>query len=176
MRQVDAYSPPMPGLGMNPPVYSGLLSGTMSVTKAGASAGFGYLNGSFPFSGGAAGPAPFGYLAQPVPGGGATPLLNAAIPGSSGSATLVWQYDSAGASSSGSASATASFQAQFHYLAHGIVTWVTRGVNLGDWRNYLDIAYDDMFLGDAQWSMVGHCTPGVTTCPQGHADDRRRSG
>ena len=166
VRQVDAYSPPMPGIGMNPPVYSGLLSGTMSVTKAGASAGFGYLNGSFPFSG-EAGPPPFGYLAEPVPGGGATPLLNAAIPGSSGSATLVWQYDSLGREQLGIGFGSASYQAQFHYLAHGIVTWVTRGVNLGNWRNYLDIAYDDMFLGDAQWSLTGHCTPGETTCPPG---------
>ena len=49
------------------------LTGALSVTKAGASAEFGYLNGSFPFSGGPAGPAPFGYLAEHVPGGGATP-------------------------------------------------------------------------------------------------------
>ena len=63
----------MPVIGMNAPVYSGLLTGALSVTKAGASAGFGYLNGSFPFSGGPAGPAPFGYLAEHVPGGGATP-------------------------------------------------------------------------------------------------------
>jgi hypothetical protein len=167
VRQVDAYSPPMPGIGMNPPVYSGPLSGITHVTKAGASAGFGYLNGSFPFSGEAAGPAPFGYLAEPVPGGGATPLLDAAIPGSSGRATLVWQYDSLGREQLGIGFASASYQAQFHYLAHGIVTWVTRGVNLGDWRNYLDIAYDDMFLGDAQWSTAGHCTHGATTCPPG---------
>jgi hypothetical protein len=167
VRQVDAYSPPMPGIGMNPPVYSGLLSGTMSVTRAGASAGFGYLNGSFPFSGGVTGPAPFGYLAEPVPGGGATPLLNGAIPGSSGSATLMWQYDQGGREQLGIGFGYGYYAAQFHYLAHGIVSWVTRGVNLGNWRNYLDIAYDDMFLGDAQWSMTGHCTPGVTTCPPG---------
>lgn len=167
VRQVDAYSPPMPDIGMNPPVYSGLLRGTMRVTKAGASAGFGYLNGSFPFSGGAAGPAPFGYLAQPVAGGGATPLLDAAIPGSSDSATLVWQYYDGGRQQLGIGFGYGSYQVQSHYLAHGIVTWVTRGVNLGSWRNYLDIAYDDMFLGDSQWSMVGHCTPGDTTCPPG---------
>jgi hypothetical protein len=167
VRQVDAYSPPGRGIGMNPPVYSGLLSGAVRVTKAGASAGFGYLNGSFPFSGGPAGPAPFGYLAEPVPGGGAIPLLDEAIPGWSGRAVLVWQYDSLGRQQLGIGFGAASFQEQFGYLAHGIVTWVTRGVNLGNWRNYLDIAYDDMFLGDAQWSMTGHCTPGVTTCPPG---------
>lgn len=167
VRQVDAYSPPMPDTGMNAPVYSGLLTGRMSVTDAGSGAGFGYLNQSFPFSGGAAGPAPFGYLADPVPGGGATPLLDAAIPDSPDRATLVWQYDEGGREQLGIGFGYASFQAQFHYLAHGIVTWVTRGVNLGDWRNYLDIAYDDMFLGDSQWSMTGDCTPGVTTCPKG---------
>ncbi|MGB6576415.1 MAG: hypothetical protein WBF34_00720 [Streptosporangiaceae bacterium] len=167
VRQVDAYSPPMPDIGMNAPVYSGLLSGALSVTKAGASAGFGYLNGSFPFSGGPAGAAPFGYLADPVPGGGATPLLNAAIPGSSGRSTLVWEYDAGDRQQLGIGFGYSFFQAQFHYLAHGIVSWVTRGVNLGNWRNYLDIAYDDMFLGDSQWSIAGKCTPGVTPCPSG---------
>lgn len=167
VRQVDAYSPPVPTIGMNAPVYSGKLSGTMGVTRAGARAGFGYLNRSFPFSGGAAGPAPFGYLAQPVPGSGATPLLTAAIPHSSRSGTLVWQYDHDGRQVLGIGFGYSYFEAQFHYLAHGIVDWVTRGVNLGDWRNYLDIAYDDMFLGDAQWSAIGHCTPGASVCPRG---------
>jgi hypothetical protein len=168
VREVDAYSPPMPDMGMtSPPVYSGLLTGIMGVTPAGASAGFGYLKGSFPFSGGPAGVAPFGYLAQPVPGGGATPLITSAIPRSSGRATLVWQYDQGGRERLGLGFGYGYYQAQFHYLAHGIVTWVTRGVNLGDWRNYLDIAYDDMILGDAQWSTRGHCTPGATTCPKG---------
>ena len=167
VRQVDAYSPPMPDIGMNAPVYSGPLSGTVSLTRAGASAGFGYLNGSFPFSGGPAGPAPFGYLADPIAGGGATPLLNATVPGSSGSATLVWQYDNGGREQLGIGFGYGYFAAQFHYLAHGIVSWVTRGVNLGNWRNYLDIGYDDMFLGDSQWSIAGKCTPGVTPCPKG---------
>ena len=169
VREVDAYSPPMPNLGMNsPPVYSGLLSGTIGVTTAGARAGFGYLNRSFPFSGGPAGGAPFGYLAQPVPGGGATPLLTAAIPHSSGSATLVWQYDQGGRQQLGIGFGYAYYQSQFHYLGHGIVSWVTRGVNLGSWRNYLDIAYDDMFLGNAQWSIKYHCTPSLPgACPKG---------
>ena len=168
VRQVDAYSPPAPDLGMSsPPAYSGPLTADAGVTPAGARAGFGYLNGSFPFSGGPAGLAPFGYLAQPLPGGGATPLVTAAIPHSSGSGTLVWRYDSGGRQQLGIGFGYSYGQAQFHYLAHGIVDWLTRGVNLGDWRNYLDIAYDDMFLGDSQWSTVGHCTPGVTTCPKG---------
>jgi hypothetical protein len=167
VRQVDAYTSPQPNTGMNAPIYSGMLGGTVGVTAAGAGAGFGYLNGSFPFSGGPAGPAPFVYLAQPVPGSGATPLLTAAIPGSSGTGTLVWQYDHGGRQELGIGFGYGYFQAQFHYLAHGIVDWVTRGVHLGDWRNYLDVAYDDMILGDSQWSPVGHCTPGDSVCPRG---------
>ncbi len=166
VRQVDAYAPPMPDIGMKAPGYGGPLSGTVGVTKAGARAGFGYLNGSFPFSGGP-GQAPFGYLAQPVQGGGATPLLTAAIPHRSGRGTLVWQYDSAGRQQLGLGFGYGYDNPQFRYLAHGIVDWLTRGVNLGYWRNYLDIAYDDMFLGDAQWSTVDHCTPGATVCPRG---------
>jgi hypothetical protein len=167
VRQVDAYAPPKPDIGMNAPNYSGTLSGAVSVTAAGARAGFGYLKGSFPFSGGAAGQAPFGYLAQPVAGGGATPLLTAAVPHSSGSGTLVWQYDHDGRQQLGLSFGYGGYNLQFRYLAHGIVGWVTRGVNLGYWRNYLDIAYDDMFLGDAQWSPIGHCTPGAAVCPRG---------
>jgi hypothetical protein len=167
VRQVDAYAPPKPDIGMNAPNYSGTLSGAVSVTAAGARAGFGYLKGSFPFSGGVAGQAPFGYLAQPVAGGGATPLLTAAVPHSSGSGTLVWQYDHGGRQQLGLSFGYGGYNLQFRYLAHGIVDWVTRGVNLGYWRNYLDIAYDDMFLGDAQWSPVGHCTPGASVCPRG---------
>jgi hypothetical protein len=167
VRQVDAYAPPAPDLGMSAPGYSGPLSGTVSVTAAGARAGFGYLKGSFPFSGGVAGQAPFGYLAQPAAGGGATPLLTAADPHSSGSGTLVWQYDHGGRQQLGLSFGYGQYNLQFRYLAHGIVDWVTRGVNLGYWRNYLDIAYDDMFLGDSQWSPVGHCTPGASICPKG---------
>ena len=168
VRQVDAYSPPMANLGMSsPPLYSGPLNGSGAVTGAGVKAGFGYLKQGFPFAGGAAGIAPFGYLADPMPGRGATPLVTMSIPHSSGHGTLVWQYDNGGRQILGVGFGYAYGQAQFHYLAHGIVDWVTNGVNLGNWRNYLDIAYDDMFLGDAQWSPKYHCTPGASICPKG---------
>ena len=168
VRQVDAYSPPMANLGMSsPPVYSGPLSGSGAVTSAGVKAGFGYLKQGFPFAGGAAGIAPFGYLANPMPGSGATPLVTMSIPHSSGHGALVWEYDNGGRQILGVGFGYAYGQPQFHYLAHGIVDWVTNGVNLGNWRNYLDIAYDDMFLGDSQWSSKGHCTPGDSVCPKG---------
>lgn len=175
VRQADAYSPPAAVLGMSAPVYSGKLTGNASVTAAGAAGAFGYLNRSFPFSGGLAGPPAFGYLAEPLPGASAaavTPLVTAAIPGAPvsgapGSGALVWQYAGGGRQQLGISFGYSRSMAQFHYLAHGIVSWLTRGVSLTSWRSYLDIAFDDMILGDAQWSTAGHCTPGDTTCPPG---------
>jgi len=172
VREVDAYAPPGADLGMSAPVYSGPLRGTAAVTRAGARAGFGYLNGSFPFSGGPAGPAPFGYLAQPLPASGlagATPLVTASIPHASGTGTgtLVWQYTHRGRQQLGIGFGYSHYLAQFRYLAHGIVDWVTRGVHLGYWRNYLDVGYDDVINADARWSPAGHCTPGGGACPPG---------
>ena len=170
VRQVDAYAPPQPANGMSAPVYTGPLTGAMSVTAAGARGGFGYLKASFPFSGGAAGPAPFGYLARPQPGSGVTavtPLLDAAVPRSAGSGTLVWQFTSQGTQQLGIGFGASKFLAQFRYLAHGIVSWVTRGVTLGWWRNYLTVDYDDVINANSQWSTTGHCTPGAGPCPRG---------
>lgn len=166
VRQVDASVTPGAGTGMNAPAYSGPLSGTASVTSAGAAAGFGYLNRSFPFSGGAAGTPPYGYLAQPA-SDGATPLVTVAAAHQSGTGALVWQYADAGREQLAIGFGYAQYMAQFHYLAHGIVGWLTRGVNLTNWRAYLNVAYDDVILGDAQWSTKGHCTPGDSTCPRG---------
>ena len=55
----------------------------------------------------------------------------------------MWEYDAGGRQQLGIGFGYGSFQAQFRYLTHGIVSRVTRGVNLGNWRNYLDIAYDE---------------------------------
>src|SRR5262249_15582124 len=126
VRQVDAYTAPKASLGMNTPVYSGPLSGTAGVTSAGASAGVGYLNKSVPFSGGPAGQAPFGYLAQPIPGSGATPLVTGQVPNSSGSAALVWQYTGHGRQQLGIGFGYTYAATQFRYLAPGIVNWLTR--------------------------------------------------
>jgi hypothetical protein len=142
----------------------------VSVTSAGAADGFGYLRGSFPFSGGVAGAAPFGYLARPQPGGavsGVEPLLDAAVPRAGGSGTVVWQFTRDGAQQLGISFGSSQYLAQFRYLAHGIVSWVTRGVHPGYWRNYLTVDYDDVINADSQWSPKGHCTPGSSVCPKG---------
>jgi hypothetical protein len=167
VRQVDAYSPPAAANGMSAPVYSGKLRGAISPTGAGSRGGFGYLRQSVPFAGGAAGQAPFGYLARPLAGASVTPLVNAAIPGTPGSATLVWQFATGGRQQLGVGFGYSEFMPQARYLTHGIVSWLTRGVYLGYWRNYLTVDYDDVINAGAQWSTQGHCTPGAGICPKG---------
>ena len=43
----------------------------------------------------------------------------------------------------------------------GMLNWVTKGLYLGSWHNYLSIHFDDVLLPDSRWSITGHCTPGV---------------
>ena len=167
---------PCPTVGMNPPGLQRAAQWHSDRDQGRGQSRVRLPQRLVPVQRGAAGSAPFGYLADPVAGRRRHAAARRGDPGFAGRAALVWQYDHQGRQQLGIGFGVRHFQTQFHYLAHGIVTWVTRGVNLGNWRNYLDIAYDDMFLGDAQWSMTGHCTPGDSTCPQGHAGDRRRSG
>ncbi len=192
VRQVDAYEPPSAALGMQAPAYSGPLRGRVAVTARGAKAGFGYLRRSFAFSGGAAGPPAYGYLASPIPGGGARTLVSGTVPGSTvpgstvpgstvpgstvpgstarGSTArgaLVWRFSSGGRQQLGVGFGYAADSPQFRFLAPGIVSWLTRGVQLGYWRGYLTVDYDDVINADARWSVTAHCTPGGGSCPPG---------
>jgi hypothetical protein len=168
VRQVDAFVPPSASVGLNPPSYSGSLNGMRAtLTRAAKQDGFGYLRGSFTFAGTTSGPAPYGYVAQPVAGSGFTPLLTVTAPGSSAAGALAGVYTRAHRQQLVLGIGAFYYQTQFRYLLPGIVSWLTRGVRLGYWRNYLTIDFDDMFNADAQWSMKGHCTPGDSACPPG---------
>jgi hypothetical protein len=173
IRQVNAYTWAHPGVGLNYAQYAGAVDGmTASVTTAGASAGFGYLAGSFPLDDlDASISESWGYLATPLaadPATGAsfTPLVTAPIPGSNdvGSLIGVWQHDSR----SELVITFGSNQNQLHAktLAHGIVSWLTQGVNLGIWRNWFSVHIDDIFLPDARWHTEANCTVGdsATNC------------
>jgi hypothetical protein len=167
VRQVDAYTAPGPGVGTSGPVFSGPLTSNVSVTGAGARAGFGYLRRSLRFHGGPAGPAPYAYLARALPGRNVTPLLSATVPGSARRADLAWQYAAGGRQQLVIGLGYSFYQPQFRYLGPGIVDWLTRGVHLGAWRSYLTVDYDDVINADARWSPSGHCTPGASICPPG---------
>jgi hypothetical protein len=171
VRQVDAYLYPTGNVGMNPPAYGGSLDGTQVTATAAAKAnGFGYLKGTFSFEGDPGGATSYGYLAQPLPNTATstfTPFLTATIPGTTTTGTLAGVYDNAGREQMEISFGYNYYQLQYRYIAHAIADWVTRGVHLGYWRNYLTVDYDDVFNANAEWSQVGDCTPGDSTCPPG---------
>ena len=170
IRQVDAYTFANPNVGLQYAAdagFTGDLGGTTAtVTAAGRSGGWGYLNGPVPFTTGS-----YAYVAPPLapaamPAGATfTPLVTAPIPATSGTGSIVGEYQAGGIDQ---LVITAAFNAvlpQFQELAHGIVTWATRGVHLGFQRNYLTVQVDDIFNSDAMWDSVHHCTPGED-CPR----------
>jgi hypothetical protein len=171
VRQVDAYLYPTGNVGTNPPSYAGPLDGTAAtVTAAAKTAGFGYLKGSYNFQGTAGGATSYGYLATPLPNTATTtftPFLTETIPGTSTTGTLAGVYSNSGREQLEISFGYNYYQLQYRYLAHGITDWLTRGVHLGYWRNYLTVDSDDEFNADAEWSQVGHCTPNDTACPPG---------
>lgn len=50
---------------------------------------------------------------------------------------------------------------QFKVFGHGIISWLTRGVSTGLYRNWSSIHTDDLFLPDGRWRIEGHCTRGA---------------
>jgi hypothetical protein len=171
VRQVDAYTYPSANVGLQPPAYGGSLDGsTATVTAAAKADGFAYLKGSFDFQGTAGGSQSYGYLAQPQASTSTssfTPYLTEKIPGTSTTGTLAGVYSNSGRQQLVVGFGYNYYQLQYRYLAHGIADWVTRGVHLGYWRNYLTVDADDLFNADAEWSQQGKCTPGDSACPSG---------
>ena len=60
----------------------------------------------------------------------------------------------------------------FRTVAHGILTWATRGVHLGYDRSYFSVDLDDVLLPDSRWSDTGKCTPGDDFCTAAESDIR----
>ncbi len=171
VRQVDAYVYPTGNVGMNAPAYGGPLDGTqVTVTPTAKADSFGYLKGTFGFEGTPGGTTSYGYLAQPLADTATsafTPFLTATIPGTITTGTLAGVYDNGGREQMEISFGYNYYQLQYRYIAHALADWVTRGVHLGYWRNYLTVDYDDVFNADAEWSQVGDCTPGDSVCPPG---------
>jgi hypothetical protein len=168
VRQVNGYDWANPTVGLNyasNPGYVGDLTGmTATVTAAGQGAGFGFLAGPVPVGAGS-----YGYLATPattvMPAGGTyTPFLTVPIPDSTDVGSLVGVYTNGGVEKLIITAAMATELSHWRLIAHGIVSWVTRGVHFGFNRNYMTFQFDDTFSYDARWDSVNNCTPGED-CP-----------
>lgn len=158
IRQVDAYNWPSSSVGLNAPTFSGPLDGqSATVTAAGLLSPFQYLKGTFSVDNyDPANAETWGYLATPLVGAAFTPLVT--VNGS----PVVGAYTDA-ATGREQLVVTSSFnssQTWFRLMAHGFVTWMTKGVHLGYDRNYFAVNVDDVLLPDSRWSTSGNCTPG----------------
>ncbi len=169
IRQVDAYTYANVNVGLDAtsPTFDGDLNGvTATVTDAGKAHGFGYLNGPVPFGVGsyATVARPLGPTALPA-GASFTTLVSAPIPADGSTGSILGVYRNGGIDQ---LVITAAFDAtfnQFRALGPGIVDWMTRGVHLGENRNYFTVQVDDVFNSDSLWDSQHHCTPGED-CPR----------
>lgn len=174
VRQVDSFVYPSAAVGMNTPSYAGTLDGQTAQLSASALKGaFSYLRGPARFADNdPVVPESFGYLANPLPDDPVTqahfePYLTASAPDGSTTGTMAGVYSVGGRERLILGFAYNYYQQQFRWLAHGIITWLTRGVHLGFNRNYFTVHVDDVFGDDARWSDIGKCTPGSGDCPAG---------
>ncbi|MET0343188.1 MAG: hypothetical protein ABW252_19425 [Polyangiales bacterium] len=163
VRQLDAYAPPGPSLGLSEPLHSGTLDGaTARVTEAGARTAFSYLAGEVPFED----LLPdvhetYGYLAAPLApedGRAFTPLLEAVLPDGAARGVILGVYDDDGREEMAVLVAMNASQLAQQMLFPGMLSWLTRGVHLGQERAYLSVHVDDLFQDNGRWSETAHCT------------------
>jgi hypothetical protein len=170
IRQIDAYTWAGPNVGETT-AWNGTLDGTpLTVTAAAKAAGFGYLSGSLSVDDRDSAVAEsYGYLATSAAAAGTTltPLVTATKGAITGSLLAVYNHD--GRDELVVTMATNRYQTHGSLLAHGLVTWLTQGVHLGYWRNWLTVHLDDLFLPDDRWDTAGNCTVG-DDCPAGRTN------
>lgn len=165
LRMLRDNTEPKPQFGLNPAPPPGDQGGpgkTAALTDAGKQL-FSYLHGTVPIDSPA-----FGWQAQPMPG--FTTLLS----GPNGAAYLGINRRAGGQEEMISTLTGGRFQTHHQLLRHGIITWVTGGVFLGNQRNYYEMQVDDIFLPNDRWDMNENKT-GVdepTTSPDEYQCDR----
>lgn len=174
VREVDMFNYPSSLVGMHTPSTAGSLSLTASVTAAGQANGFQYLDGPVPLSVGN-----YTYLSAPLSstssppiasGASFTNLVSAPIPNSTEPASLLGVYSAGGVEQLIVTSAMNFDMLQFKLVAHGIISWATRGVHLGYNRNRMTFHVDDAFASVALWDADLNCTPGED-CPPGTVEE-----
>ncbi|MGI5179120.1 hypothetical protein ACQEVZ_22585 [Dactylosporangium sp. CA-152071] len=160
IRQIDAYTWANPNVGQDL-AWSGVLDGaTMTVTDAGKAAGFGYLKGTVRIDD--RDPAvieSYGYLGTRREGATFTPLVTGSVPNApTGSLMGVYNHD--GREELVVTLAANRYQTHAMELGHGLITWLTKGVHLGNTRNFLSVHVDDVLLPDDRWDTTHNCTVG----------------
>src|SRR3954471_4238943 len=140
VRQINAYDFPTTTMGAVFSGVSGWLDGSpATVTAAGLAGPFSYLRGPLTIED--ADPTAsetYGYLTNPDPAitGGSTftPLVTATFQGSTGS--ILGVYAHGGREELVVTASFNEYMQWFNVLAPGMVSWLTRGIELGYHRNY----------------------------------------
>jgi hypothetical protein len=164
VRRLVAYTWAGPHAGLTTGSSGPLDGGSLTVTAAGKAAGFGYLAGAIPVDD--RDPSvPEAFASLGTAGAGFTPLVTGqGRSGGSGSVAGVYTVD--GREQLVVTTALNRYLTHGLVLGHGLVTWLTRGVNLGHWRNFFSLHIDDVLLPDDRWHVGGNCTVGAG-CPAG---------
>ena len=169
VRQVDSYTFPGASVGLTS-AFEGSLDGAQAtVTAAGLTGPFSYLNGPLPLDNyDPAVSEDYGYVATPAPAAGQTytSFVNVPVPGGTTTGSLAGVFSDGTRQQLVLTFLANANQTYFRALTHGIITWATNGVHLGYSRNYFSVVVDDLFSDDSQWSTTGKCTPGED-CPIG---------
>ncbi|QMU79567.1 hypothetical protein GXW83_31545 [Streptacidiphilus sp. PB12-B1b] len=151
VRQVDGYSYPNPALGLTD-TGAGALDGTSGRLTAAGLQALPELKGTIPFGTGS-----YGYPASAVAGAPVTPWLENS---DGGILAAVYQHPGTDAQA-GVVELTLGFdynaaQTQWLLLAPGLINWVTDGMHLGLYRNYVEMDIDDTFTPDDAWDTADH--------------------
>ncbi|GAA2514051.1 hypothetical protein [Pilimelia columellifera] len=160
IRQLIAYTWANPAVGLGPARWSGTVDGmTATVTPAAIADGFGYLNGRVPFDN--LNPTvdeSYAAVADPLvnlPAGESfTPLVTMPVPGAPANAApgvVAGVYAHDGREDLVLTVTLGAQQTHARVLAHGIVEWLTKGVYVGYWRNFLSVHIDDVLMPNARW-------------------------
>lgn len=157
IRRVTAYAYPSPEFGLNWPFIAANLSGLQGSLTAEGQLAFPSLVGKVLLDTGT-----YGYQAEPLPPTASTSFttLVAGRYGPGGTeASLVGVYKRPDGFEELVVTVDGN-QYQLHtmLLSHGLVSWATRGVNLGYHRHYLTVHIDDVFLPDDRWDMHANYT------------------
>lgn len=161
VREVTAYNWPGADVGLNDPIYNGVVDDfPVSLSPAAKSGDWSYLDGPLTLDN--LDPdvnESWGYVATPAAGAAFEPVLTANAPGG-GSGVLMGVHTEPERERLILTIGMNRYQEHFKALSHGIVSWLTRGVSTSLYRNMFSIHIDDVFLADDEWNAEGNCTVG----------------
>lgn len=175
IRQLDSYVYPSAAVGLAP-IQGGSLDGaTATVTEAGATGPFSYLQGEVPFEDlDPARAETYAYPATPAATEGTTytPFVEAALPGTTSKGAILGVFKQAdGREEMVFTVAVNQYQSATKLLFPGILNWLTYGTHLGLNRLAFSVQVDDVFREHGRWNDALHCTIGES-CPAGTTGKR----